>query len=170
MSGNRTPLSGLAVAGWLFADLLAALVLVLLGTRMTAHPPVRPSPSPSLSLSPTAFPSPTPPAEPSPTIGRRPVGLSNDPVTAVVTVSDERSLRRELRESFDDELSGRRAGLVLTFGAGDSAQGTALANRVNSTLRAMYPAVFRGAVTRDFHDSGLTWGHAEVEIYLFTGD
>lgn len=162
MSGGRAPLSGLAIAGWLFADLLAALVLVLLGTQVTARPPVEPSP--------VVFPSPTPPAEPSPAIDRRRVGLSRDPLEAEVTAFDEKPLRRDLRQEFGDRLAGRRAGLVLTFGAGDGTQGTALAKQVNEALRAAYPAVFRDAVTRDFHDSALPWGRAKVEIYLFTGD
>ncbi|RCG27892.1 hypothetical protein DQ384_25560 [Sphaerisporangium album] len=165
--GGERGMSTRAVAGWLFADLLAALVLVVLGAEVSGPAPGTAA-KPAASSAP-ATPSPSPPS-PSPSPSPVVISLSVKPEVAVVRVpGDAGGLRRELRGR-DRRFLGARAGLVLTFGAGDATTGSDLARTVNRHLRASYPKVFSRAVMRDFHDGGLAPGTARLEIYLFTGE
>ncbi|GAA3407311.1 hypothetical protein [Streptosporangium vulgare] len=77
-------------------------------------------------------------------------------------------VRQELRK-YGERLTGRRVGMVLTFGTGDGAgAGVRLATRVNAALREAYPRVFGTAVTRNFHDLAAPNGSISMEIYFVT--
>ncbi|MEV8631967.1 hypothetical protein AB0395_09950 [Streptosporangium sp. NPDC051023] len=68
-----------------------------------------------------------------------------------------------------DQLAGRHAGMVLTFGAdGGAGNGVRLATRVNTAIRETYPRIFGAAVTRNFHDLAAPPGSISMEIYLMT--
>ncbi|MFF4414889.1 hypothetical protein ACFYY8_20375 [Streptosporangium sp. NPDC001559] len=68
-----------------------------------------------------------------------------------------------------DQLAGRHAGMVLTFGAdGGADNGVRLATRVNTAIRETYPRIFGAAVTRNFHDLAAPPGSISMEIYLMT--
>jgi hypothetical protein len=146
-----------AVAGWLFADLLAALVLILLGTGISQ--PHKPAPVASATI---------PPPKPAPPPSTTRVGVSVSPVTVEVSLpADVADVRNQLA-GVRGRLLGHRAGIVLTFGAGDESTGPMLADRVNKLLRQAYPSVFDGAVMRDFFGPQPAGQSAGVEIYLFT--
>jgi hypothetical protein len=149
------PTATTAVAGWLLADLLAALVLILLGTGISQ--PHRPA---------TVAVSSAPSAKPTPSSAQ--VGVSVAPVTVEVSLpADVASMRNQLAD-VRGRLVGHRAGIVLTFGAGSEYTGPLLAAQVNNLLRKAYPSVFSGAVMRNFFGPQPTPQSASVEIYLFT--
>ncbi|WP_424530684.1 hypothetical protein ACOZ38_13045 [Sphaerisporangium viridialbum] len=154
-----TAMTPMAIAGWLFADLLAGFVLIVLGSQpaAVADRPVTPVPTPVTSGS-----------RPAPTPSARPVGLSRAPIRLTVTGTGTARVRSEVRRATGGRLTGRRAGLVMTFGAGSPEAGTRLAEKVNRGLRAAFPGLLKGAVVRAYHDQGLPGGEATVEIYLFT--
>ncbi|MCD0447619.1 hypothetical protein LO762_00180 [Actinocorallia sp. API 0066] len=144
-----------AVAGWLFADLLLAFAIVVLGTQ--EPPPL-----------PTAAPTPTP----SPTNTRLAlernwveVALTLDPddVRAGRTAAVEK-VRRALRAK--GRLKGRKAGIVLTFGAQHDG-GERYAGAVNRLLTRADPDLFSDVQTRDFALLGRSGGEVLLQIYLF---
>ncbi|MEU0521670.1 hypothetical protein [Streptosporangium sp. NPDC006007] len=142
-----------AIAGWLFADLLLAFSIVMLGTQ---DPP--PLPEPTQTPTPTAT---------RQALERRwiTVELSVDPNAAR---KSERAaidaLRRVIRSK--PGLKGRKAGIVLTFGAQHSG-GESFARSVNKLLPQVDPRLFRDAATRDFQLIGATGGALTLQIYLF---
>lgn len=154
-----------AVAGWLFADLLLAFAVVMLGTEATL-------PAHGAAPRRTASPSPTP--TPTPTR----LGLERHWVAVKLTVSPDaaaarrpaavKAIRRALEKH--SELDGRRAGMVITFGAknGDAAQGEEFAADINALLPRSAPALFADATTRDFHSLSKETGWVELDIYLLT--
>jgi hypothetical protein len=153
--GGPWQIATTAIAGWLFADLLAALVLILLGTGISQ--PHKPAPVASVTI-PSA----------KPTLPPTPVGVSVSPVTVEVTLpADVADVRNQLA-GVRERLLGHRAGIVLTFGAGGEAAGPLLAAQVNNLLRKAYPSVFDGAVMRNFFGPQPSPQSASVEIYLFT--
>ncbi|WP_326824942.1 hypothetical protein [Streptosporangium sp. NBC_01756] len=211
------------LAGWLFADLLLGLTIIMLGAQApspsptrtpvdaarprpdtahpsprpdTAHPSPRPDtahpssdtarpspentrPSPETVRSPAEEspasarprPSPSPSATPSTCVG----GVRAKPVTLsfrVVPGADDDALATQVRQELHkhrDRLTGRHAGMVLTFGAdGGAGNGVRLATRVNTAIRAAYPRIFGTAVTRNFHDLAAPSGSISMEIYFVT--
>ncbi|WP_225878127.1 hypothetical protein [Spongiactinospora rosea] len=156
----------IALAGWLFADLLLGLTIIMLGAQ--AASPASPKPSLGRTGSPVASPSPSGCAARMAGVGSKPLKLSFqvDPsaggrrlVTLVKT-----ALRTHKRR-----LAGRHAGMVLTFGAnGAAGNGVHLAGRVNEAARRAYPGVFKAAATRNFHDLAAPSGSISMEIYFVT--
>ncbi len=124
--------------------------------------PARPRPS--------DVPSPTP----SPCVSR--LGeVQAKPITISFQVSpgagDEMLTARVRQELLRhrDQLAGKHAGMVLTFGAdGAAGNGVRLATRVNSAIREAYPRIFGAAVTRNFHDLSAPAGSISMEVYLMT--
>lgn len=157
-----------SLAGWLFADFLLVFALVMTGTRLPE--PERGPHGPTAS--PSATPSPTPSPVPSPTA--RPPGLSRDPVTVTVTLETAAVLRhdesavRALRAALRKKrlLEGRRAGMVLTFGA-QSSGGALYAKAVNALLSRVDEELFGDVTTCDFHNLRAANGWVELDIYLF---
>lgn len=194
------------LAGWLFADLLLGLTIIMLGAQApspspirtsadaarprpdTAHPSpdtTRPSPdnitrpSPETIRSPAeespASARPRPSASPSATPSTCVGGVRAKPVTLsfrVVPGAGDDALDTQVRQELHkhrDRLTGRHAGMVLTFGAdGGAGNGVRLATRVNTAIRAAYPRIFGTAVTRNFHDLAAPSGSISMEIYFVT--
>lgn len=141
------------IAGWLFADLLLAFSIVALGTQ-------DPPPHHKRMVSPT-------PVSTRQALERSWIGvrLSVDPDAAArgapsVVEAVRRAIRREPR------LAGRKAGIVLTFGAQNSG-GSKLAHNVNRLLARVDPKLFGDVVTQDFLLLNTGGGALELHIYLF---
>jgi hypothetical protein len=142
-----------AIAGWLFADLLLAFSIVVLGTQ---DPPPRPEPTQT----------------PTPTATRQAlervwvtVELSVDPNAAR---KGERAAVDALRRAIQSkpQLKGRKAGIVLAFGAQYSG-GESFAHSTNKLLPKVDPKLFKDAATRDFQLIGASGGALTLQIYLF---
>lgn len=139
-----------AIAGWLFADLLLAFAIVVLGTQ---EPPPRP----------VAHPTPTP---------RQALERRFVKVTLALDPDDARkgdrsaveALRRAIRAK--PALRGRKAGIVLTFGAQHNG-GEAFAHDVNKLLGRADGTLFADVATRDFQLLGASGGEVMLNIYLF---
>lgn len=155
--GPTVPL--IAVAGWLFADLLLVFFIVSLGAP---RPYEEPEPEPT----PTPTPEPTP--EPSLGLDREPVEVEFQTSVSAAASGDDSAVQdlRDALEDHEDELGGREAGMVLTFGG--TQNGTALAADINDLLTEADPELFAGSATREFHDLAASSGSVAVEIYLFT--
>lgn len=148
-----------AIAGWLFADLLLAFSIVVLGTQ---EAPPRPEPTPTPSLTPTPSPSRTRQA-----LERKytKVELSVDPRAA--RDGDDSAIRALKRAiARHPKLKGRKAGIVLTFGAQHDG-GEDFAHDVNKLLPKVDRELFGEARTRDFQIVGGTGGAVILDIYLF---
>ncbi|KRV48974.1 hypothetical protein AQ490_21880 [Wenjunlia vitaminophila] len=143
-----------ALAGWLFADLLLVLALVSMADR----------PDP-LADRPVAARKPTPSASPSrPPAGPRSVDRKWRRIR--VGGTSETSLVRQIR-SATRPWSGRSAALVQTFGGGSN--GTGYAHRVNSLLHRARPDMFpRATVTDDFIDLSARPSTAVIRVYFYT--
>ncbi|OLT30876.1 hypothetical protein BJF79_37975, partial [Actinomadura sp. CNU-125] len=148
--------SMIALAGWLFADLLLAFSVVVLGTQ---EPPPKP---------PAA--SPTPTKTPRQALERRyvEIELSVDPDEARTgSAAAVDALRRAVRD--EPGLRGRKAGMVLTFGAQHSG-GEGFARDVNALLPRVDRGLFADVATRDFQLLGTGGGALMLNIYLFHDD
>jgi len=165
VSARRGSVAPLLLAGWLFADLLLALTIIMLGAQ--APPPV---PAKPLAGKGTASPSPSP--SPSACVTRA-AGVAAKPTKISFRVRPAASdgellgqVRRELRKH-RKRLAGRHAGMVLTFGAaGGAGDGVHLATRVNTAAVKAFPRIFRTAATRNFHDLAAPSGSISMEIYF----
>jgi hypothetical protein len=165
------------MSGWLFADMLLVLAIVALGAMLASREAVdayvgaanaSPTPSPTESSS-APSPSPTPSKA-------APPGLSKDPKSLTLRFDSGALLRRDpqtlanLRQQIKNQtesIKQRQAGFVLTFG-GDSnpSRATDIAEIVNAQLVRVRPALFRGAVLRDFIRLSKS-NSADVEIFLY---
>ncbi|MFC4051929.1 hypothetical protein ACFOY4_19755 [Actinomadura syzygii] len=139
-----------AIAGWLFADLLLAFAIVVLGTQ---DPPPRPVAQPS------------PPPRQALERGFVKVTLSVDPDDARAGRQGAvEALRRAIQAK--PRLRGRKAGIVLTFGAQNNG-GEAFARDVNHLLERADGTLFANVATRDFQLLGASGGEVMLNIYLF---
>jgi hypothetical protein len=162
--------------GWLFADLMFALAIAFLVATTVGQPPppaVPPPPPPS------ATPGASRPAEPSPSTTPQPA-LELKPLSFEVQIdwqgllSGDQAAQAALLKKVRSEpgLSGRRAGLVLTFGGdsgGSPAQAIAIAEKVDSVLQELgdQQFVFSGTVFRPFLALNSPPGIVQIDIYLF---
>ena len=160
MKGGHLSLPAVAIAGWLFADLLLAFLIVTLG--MDARPVDE-------TADPVAAAGEVPGAEEE----EEPVphGLELDPVVVELNLAPAQAASGgdDIVESLAEELSevaDREAGMVLTFGG--STQGKSFAEDINALLSQAHPHAFEDAVTRAFHDLGKPSGWARIEIYPFS--
>ncbi|MEV6982657.1 hypothetical protein AB0M95_15535 [Sphaerisporangium sp. NPDC051017] len=175
-------MSTTAVAGWLFADLLAALVLVVLGAEVSAPAPgtaARPPASPAPAPSPTA-PSPSPvvisvsdwlsdPVRYTESRHNELPGIhrssscpgagnwSRRPVEHVPPDADRSGMHSPTGEGARRRLGAGRAGNSMPRHNYDSL--------IESESLSVKPKVFSRAVMRDFHDGALSPGTARLEIY-----
>lgn len=160
MKGAHLSIPAVAIAGWLFADLFLAFLIITLGmdaspAAETADPIVQAGEGLDAKDE----------GEPVPH------GLELDPVVVELNLSPSlaasggddtvESLAEEL-----DEVADREVGMVLTFGG--SAQGKSFAEDINALLPQAHPHAFEDAVTRAFHDLGKPSGWARIEIYPFS--
>ena len=176
----RSPQRGIAtLAGWLFADLILVLMLVMMASQPDplVNPPVaathRASPTPRRSPSPTPKPTPTP---------ARPRTLDLKPV--VIHVDGPDASNAQIVSSIQSQLAGyqgQQAGMVLVFGDGSCiGPDTQYADTVIGLLSQVYPntepPMFPAStVTRPFingGDGGDCTGDsatgADLDVYYFT--
>lgn len=150
-------LSPLAIAGWLFADMLLVFALVALGNQ--------PDLAPSRPVAQAAVPSPTVPVKPA---GPRAVEKKGVEVNVSGDPDDQEALVTQIRNA-TGTYEGREAAMVLTFGGGGNpGVGQAYAHSVNRLLAVARPEMFTQTTTRDFHNLSSPSGSAELEIYFYT--
>ncbi|MEU1529606.1 hypothetical protein [Streptomyces fagopyri] len=178
------------LAGWLFADVLLVIVLVVLGGERTPHQEAfarDPSPVPAPTPSARRSPSPEPTATPTPTPRARPGGL--DPATRSITVHTDadalvagsKAARADLEHQVTDGIErfkGRTAAFVMVFGtvhgaggAVDSGRSDAYATAVARLLPRTEPAFFppySEKIIRGYHDSSgdISSGTARIELFF----
>ncbi|MER6437291.1 hypothetical protein ABT275_13150 [Streptomyces sp. NPDC001185] len=177
------------LAGWLFADVLLVIVLVVLGGEQTPHDrTAAQDPSPAAAPTRTARPTATPGSAPSPTSTRRagPAGL--DPATRSITVHTDadalvagsKAAKADLERQVSDGIErfkGRTAAFVMVFGtvhgvggAVDSGRSDAYATAVARLLPRTAPAFFppySEKIIRGYHDSSGDIGSGTARIELF---
>lgn len=155
-------LSGEAIAGWVFADLLLVLFVVGLASAVPEEPP-KPEPS--------AAPSPEPEI----------VGMRTIPSKATIRfnatelVAGGGSARAEADDvckavrKATTKLRGERAALVLIFGgAPEAAPAQRAARAVGKQLTCADGDLFPpGTPSRPFWDGGLDYGEARLEIFSY---
>jgi hypothetical protein len=170
---------GLALSGWLFADLLLGLLMLFFAANTVGGSPA-PTPTATPSPAPMHTVAPTPTTLPRPATPR-PVAASATPAPCQPTLvlaqhklhvapapGDAEPSSDQLVAAFRP-FAGRHAGLLLTFGhAPAAAAGNDLATRVNTLLRAKLPALFSAdTVMEAFHDlDSATPGAVDFQVYL----
>lgn len=156
--------SPLVLAGWLLADLAAALVVILLAAATDNPAPQAAEPNPSVSAS----------SSPEPvtrTVQKEPVRFTLR-VDADGLLADRSGAKNSLKEQLTDKLDKilgdkRQAAIVLTFGVtGPPDRGTAIARAANGVLTRSFGGLMKDAASRDFWTGG-TEGTVEFEFYLF---
>ncbi|MFF9978651.1 hypothetical protein [Streptomyces erythrochromogenes] len=185
MSRDSGRPGGTYLAGWLFADLLLVIVLVVLGSEV---PAAAPDPHPSPTAAATAAPDPSRSSSPSPAPAdtARPGGL--DPVTVSVGIrldpdaliagrpSETAELTRQVNEEIK-RYTGRTAAFVMVFGtvrsggAVDTGRSDAYATAVARQLPQAAPRFFppySEKIIRGYHDSGqdIPSGTARIELFF----
>lgn len=158
MKNGHLSTPAVAIAGWLFADLLLAFLIITLG--LDSRPPAEPAPEPVAEET----------AEPVPHgLDLAPVVVELHGVSPAGAAAGDEEVVEELREALaEHDLADREAGMVLTFGAnGGAVEGERFASDVNDLLPRVHPGVFDDAVTRTFHSLGGSTGWLRIEIYLF---
>ena len=148
-----------ALAGWLFADLLLVLALVAMGGESDPNSAVsKPTSTPTRSA-PVHTPGPSPSPSQLRTIDKKSVIIN-------VQGADTASLLTQLRNA-TAPFSGREAALVLTFGGGNA--GDTYAHLVNGLLHQARPTLFPATTaTRDYLDLGSVPETAKLEIFFYT--
>ncbi|MFC1416608.1 hypothetical protein [Streptacidiphilus cavernicola] len=132
------------LAGWLFADLLLVLVVVVLGGEVVAapaHPTAKPKPTVSASASPTVRPTATSPPGLDP--HTKSVTLKVDPAAVLAHSAPALAdLKRQVLQGIAP-YRGRHAALVLVFAtAGDVNYSSQLAETVAPMLPQFAPNFF----------------------------
>lgn len=168
---------GVSLAGWLFADLLLALVVVTLasgagrslGSGEAAADELAGGVTTTETTSTTTTTVKVAGVDPEPhtfeiagqyTTLLGPDGPAKDAERARIV--------EEMRTHFKDAgLTSRRVGFVLTFGVHPNpSNGTALADVYNGLLRQAQPDMFKGATMRDFWNASGPTGLARFEVYF----
>ncbi|MEU6899690.1 hypothetical protein [Streptomyces virginiae] len=189
MSRDSGRPGGTYLAGWLFADLLLVIVLVVLGSEMPAADP-HPDPAPTATATATATATPDPSHSPSPTgsVTSRPGGL--DPVTVSIGIrldpgaliagspSETAELTRQVTQEIK-RYEGRTAAFVMVFGTVRTSTGgsvdtgrsddyaTAVARQLPQAAPRFFPP-YSEKIIRGYHDSGssIASGTARIELFF----
>jgi hypothetical protein len=149
--------------GWLFADLMLALVMAFLVANTVGRPPDPPPVDPVVPPAPVAAPM-----------------LDLNPIHVQLVVDPEglhrgdpaavEAVRAQLRG--DPRLGSRRAGLVLSFGGasdGNNARAIQAATDVATVMAGLGEEgfVFKGAVPRAFLALNEPRNIVEIDVYVF---
>ncbi|WP_113705627.1 hypothetical protein [Nonomuraea lactucae] len=164
--------------GWLFADLMVALVMAfLVATTVGGQKPEAPPPEPSPTMTPTPTPSPTPTPTPTvePGIEQRPVKVTLRGVDWAGLLAGSKAAEADLRRKIQakEQLKDRHAGLVLAFGGGgaqdrDRAQNIARkANAVFKKLGKQNFSVFHGTVFVPYVNFYNSMSTVSLDVYMF---
>ncbi|MFJ3722810.1 hypothetical protein ACIPYQ_09600 [Streptomyces sp. NPDC090045] len=190
MSRDAGRPGGPSFAGWLFADLLLVIVLVVLGSEVPADEP-DPDPGPTPTATATATPGPSRSPSPTPPDTSRPGGL--DPVTVSVGIrldpdaliagrpAETAELTRQITQEIK-RYEGRTAAFVMVFGtvrtgsggsggSVDTGRSDAYATAVARLLPQAAPQFFppySEKIIRGYHDSGsgIASGTARIELFF----
>ena len=159
------------VAGWLFADLMLALVIVFVASAVPPKPVAEILPTPTPTMNVTSNPGPTQTPTPSPTSCIRTAVLHKNSMkvpgrSGGRPPSDSAVLRAFRR--FD----GEQVGLLLTYGHGaNPAAGQQIAAHVNWLLRNKMPeTVTRRTIVEDFFNDAGAMGTVTFDVYLLAAD
>jgi hypothetical protein len=163
-AGDRLPL----LAGWLFADLLLAFSVIVLGATRASAPQAEPEPLPTATTTTTT------------TVPPPPVGVATQPIELRLPV-DGRAIERgdenaiaAATEVLRTELalrglSASRAGFVITFGfAPEFSEGLRIAQAFNDRVIAPFGPSYATAPTKSLANVSsdpATTGQIEIEIY-----
>lgn len=171
MRVRREAPSQLFLAGWLFADLLLALVVVLLGS-MAAAPQgaeAQPTSSPSASATPSPSPSPSPDASEPPGIEQRPETLEiavNTGALLAGSEAEEARLGRRIRD-LTQPFNGRRAGIVLLWGYNPNLSiGVDMSEATKPIMRKWRRLMFADAATKQLGNTSGS-NRVKLEIYYY---
>ena len=161
-------------AGWLFADLMLALVVMLfLATVITA--PSKPPAKPPVHRPPV-----TTTTTPTPTTPTRPPGLLPDPVRLDVEVDTNglmnndpvaiAAIRQNVSQQLAEPLGGRQVGMVLTFGTASSSNiqhGIQVANVFDAQVLQAIGGQFSGAAYQGFFQGGGDQSKITLQIFVY---
>jgi hypothetical protein len=160
----------IALAGWLFADLLLASTVIFLVAA-----PGNPAPPPAKPL-PTSTPATTGPLEPTPTTTPTPtpacepfVVLEKTEATVRPATAGTIPTTDELRAALS-QYTGRTAGLVNIFvHSPRDGEGQAMASEVMVRLQAALPETFRPDTIYEFFDwkDANTANTGTVELWMY---
>lgn len=161
-------------AGWLFADLMLALVVMLfLVTVITtpSKPPAKPPVHPPTTTTTTTTPPPT---------TTRPPGLLPDPVRLDVEVDTNglmnndpvaiAAIRQNVSQLVTGPLQGRQVGMVLTFGTASSSNiqhGIQVANAFDAQVLQALGGQFAGAAYQGFFQGGGDQSKITLQIFVY---
>jgi hypothetical protein len=162
-------------AGWLFADLMLALVLMLfLATVVSA------SNEPTEQAASTVTPTTTTTPPPTTTTTKRPPRLVPDPVSRNVHMDTEALLRNDrgaiiamrqrVRAMLTKPLGGRRAGIVLTFGSAPSTdiqRGISVATHFNNQVLRALGGQFAGTTFRSYFQGGRDPSKISFDVFVY---
>jgi hypothetical protein len=172
--GNGDALFG--SAGWLFADLMLALVLMAIlaltiNQQKRSAPPPAPY-KPTITTTTTT----TPPV----TTTTAPPELLQTPVHVDLEVSPNdlasnnpgtiSGIQQYVHDQLAGPLAGRRVGFVLTFGTGSTGQITQAINEAilfNNVVLQAYGDQFAGAVYRSYFQGGTDMRVISVDLFVF---
>lgn len=165
-------------AGWLFADLMLALVLMVLlavATSAQKKPTSQPPPNPVTTTTTTT--TTTPPVTTTPP---RPLGLLPVPVTLDVYVDTEGLLRNDrgvidamrgqVGGALAGPLAGQRVGMALTFGSGPIAginRATTVARYFNEQVLQVLGGQLAGVATTAFFQQDTNQSKITLWLYVF---
>lgn len=172
--GNGDTLFG--SAGWLFADLMLALVMMaILAVTISQQRRSAPPPPPhkaAIATTTTTTPPVTTTTAP-PELLQIPVHVdlevnpndlaSNDPGTLS-------GIQQYVHGQLAGPLQGRRVGFVLTFGTGSTAQITQAINEAtlfNKMVLQVYGDEFAGAVYRSYFQGGGDVSKISLDLFVF---
>jgi hypothetical protein len=164
--------------GWLFADLMLALVVIaFLASVIVPEEPEPPSPLPPATTTSTTVPTTTTTTTSTPPPPER---LAREPIKADVFVDDRALLAGDpaavsgMQAAVGGQLSGllagRRAGFVLTFGTSSSAdiqRGIRTAGQFNDLVLRNLGAQFRDTAYRNYFQNGPDRSKITLEIFVF---
>ncbi|MEU8147470.1 hypothetical protein [Nonomuraea sp. NPDC048901] len=158
--------------GWLFADLMVALVMAfLVATTVGVKKPEASPPEPS----PTATPMPTPTPTVEPGIEQRPVKVTLQRVDWVGLLAGSKAAQADLERKVraKEQLKDRRAGVVLAFGGGgaqDRGRAENIARKANAVFKKLGKqdfSVFHETVFVPYVDYYASMSTVSLSVYMF---
>jgi hypothetical protein len=162
-------------AGWLFADLMLALVVMLFLATVISTPSKPPAKPPVHRPPATRTTTTTPP----PTT-TRPPGLLPDPIHLDVEVDTNglmnndpaaiAAIRQNVIQQLTGPLGGRQVGMVLTFGTAPSSNiqhGIQVANAFDAQVLQALGGQFAGAAYQGFFQGGGDQSKITLQIFVY---
>lgn len=173
------------LSGWLYADLLLALMVIFLVTSATGvvrtQPKAPPTPTPTITPTPTLTPTPSPTPPPR-SISKNPLTVSGAfhiDVAALRGQKGAAAQRNELNKVGHEVhramrfLGNQQVGVLLTFvhiTLADTGDGVPAAKQINDVIRKELPYNFQDASLTPFLYVGTSGDEGTVDFwfYLYT--